>query len=203
MVFEPKNNSNWTLEEQVKLLLDERAIRDVIYRECRAKNRGDTALKSTCYFPDAVDHHEPFFVGNPYAAAKAGGNPLAFVGEMIQYVALQILIDIDGDMARVESYVQANKIVHQRSETGNTILRVAGNRHLDRFERRDGEWRIANRQFIPEWGFFQEVPPLREPISIYGIGTDAATIIHDGNLSAVRHSMDASDPSYHPTYLFE
>lgn len=202
MLFGPKNTGNLTLEEQVNLLLDERAIRDVIYRECRAKNRGDAELKYTCYFEDLVDHHEPFFVGKPHAAAETGDNPLASVAEMVQYAATQILIDLDGNSARVESYILATKIVNQRSEAGNKIIRLAGNRHLDRFEKRDGEWRIAGRQFIPEWGLFQEVPPLVEPISIYGIGTDAGTIVHNQSMPAVGHSMDTSDLSYHPTYLF-
>jgi hypothetical protein len=37
-------------------------------------------------------------------------------------------------------------------------MRISGFRYLDRLERRNGEWRIAERWFVPEWGFFQEVP---------------------------------------------
>lgn len=195
-MFEPDDTRSLTIEQKVQLLMDERDIRNIIYRDCRAKSRGDSDLMRTCFFDDALDHHQPFF-DMPFSdLADMVQEGIKATGEMIQYVALQILVAIDGDVAKVESYVQSAKIFHQRSPDGHKILRLSGMRMLDRIERRGGEWRIAERQFVPEWGFFKEVPPLTEAIHGYGIGTDAGTLCVDPSLPSVPHAADRTDPSY-------
>ena len=196
-MFEPRDTEGLSLEQQVKLLMDERAIRNVIYRDCRAKSRADAALMRTCFFEDAQDHHQPMFDIPFKQLADSLEESAPAVGELIQYIALQILIDIEGEVARVESYVLSNKIFHQRAENGDKIFRQSGMRMLDRFERRNGEWRIAERWFVPEWGYFKEVSPLTKAISRYGIGTDAGKIVCDPNLETNWHKANRSDPSYH------
>lgn len=196
-MFEPRNCNDLSLEQKIQVLMDERDIRNVLYRDCRAKSRGDADLMRTCFFKDAVDHHQPFFDMPFSQLADMLSDGINATGEMIQYIALQILIELDGDVARTETYVQSSKIFHQRSAAGHKIVRLSGMRMLDRLERRNGEWRIAERQFVPEWGFFKEVPPLDKAIAGYGVGTDAGTLMVDPSLPAVRHAADRSDPSYH------
>ena len=60
------------------------------------------------------------------------------------------LIDLQGDRADVETYAIA---WHQRpgSRDGSLKDDVWGVRYLDRFERRGGEWRIANRTMVRDW----------------------------------------------------
>ena len=39
----------------------------------------------------------------------------------------------------------------RRIDGDQTVLETFGGRYLDRFERRDGEWRIAHRTVVHEW----------------------------------------------------
>jgi len=58
-------------------------------------------------------------------------------------------VDPSGDVAYCESYAIGH---HVRSEGGRDVDdRVMGLRYDDRFERRDGEWRIADRVVRYEW----------------------------------------------------
>ena len=47
------------------------------------------------------------------------------------------------------------------------VLETFGGRYVDRFERRDGEWRIAHRNLVHEWDKVEHVelafPPGRYP----------------------------------------
>lgn len=201
-MFEPRDARGLTIEQKVKILFDEREIRNVIYRDCRAKSRGDGDLMRTCFFEDAIDHHAPFFDLPFSEVADRTSTVMEEIGEMIQYIALQVLIDLDGDVARVESYIDSNKIFHKRAENGDQIVRLSGFRNLDRFECRNGEWRIAERWFIPEWGLFLEQGPLKEAISSYGAGTEANNVLSNqafvtnDPLPRIRHAFGKADPSY-------
>lgn len=197
MAFMPKSSANLSLEDKVQILMDERDIRNVIYRNCRAGSRADVELFKTCFFDDAIDHHEPFFVATGAEMAEGFEEGARKVAEMIVYSAWQILIDLDGDTARTESYVFSSKIFHERTDEGASTIRLAGMRLLDRFERRSGEWRIAERWFIGEWGFFEEVPVLKEPISHYGAGTEAGRVVTSSGLAPNTQKQDRADMSYH------
>jgi hypothetical protein len=59
------------------------------------------------------------------------------------------LIELNGDGARVESYVVA--INPTKLDDGSEVLSVIGVRWLDRFERRDGVWAIADRTVVVDW----------------------------------------------------
>ena len=57
---------------------------------------------------------------------------------------------MDGDIAQVESYVLAWHPVYDE-QAGRETHALAGGRYLDRFERRDGEWKIADRRVVLDW----------------------------------------------------
>src|SRR5262249_58000121 len=57
------------------------------------------------------------------------------------------LIEIDGDVAASEAYFFASHV--ERVGEEDLVLQSIG-RYLDRFERRDGEWRIARRTILSE-----------------------------------------------------
>jgi hypothetical protein len=70
-----------------------------------------------------------------------------------QHVIGNILIKLDGLTAAVESYfygIQRGKVKGVVRDT------VASGRYLDRFERRQGEWRIKERIVVTDW--FREYP---------------------------------------------
>ena len=128
-------------------LLDREAIRDVIYRYCRACDRRDERLLRSVYHPDATDNHGAFvgsadeFVRHTMDTGGAG-----FVAG--QHHIGNILIELDGDVARVESVFICHLV---SSDQDARQIEVLGGRYWDRMERRDGEWRIADRVVLLDW----------------------------------------------------
>src|SRR5690606_25918783 len=57
-----------------------------------------------------------------------------------------ITIERDGDRANVESYFSA--WVPDAGTNGSTVLSHVIGRNLDRFERRDGRWKISQRLVV-------------------------------------------------------
>ncbi len=65
-----------------------------------------------------------------------------------QHVLGQSHVELDGSTAQVETHV----ISYHRVDMGNGERdTVIGGRYLDRFEQRDGEWRIAERTMLYDW----------------------------------------------------
>ena len=157
----------------IELLLAEREIREVIYRYCRGVDRVDLALVRGCYHDDAIDDHGGF-----------RGEPDAYLswlsGRLARYLHTShtignVLMRIEGRSAWVESYCT----VRQRlREDGELVDRTGDLRYVDRFEHREGCWRIAHRRVV--WGTVRVDP--------FQAGEFPA--------GALRASRDRSDPSY-------
>lgn len=125
-------------------LLAEREIRNVLYRYCRAIDRRDSELLRAVYHDDAFDDHGPRFRGGPdeFVAWVMPHMRDHFVRTM--HRLHNILIELDGDSARVETYCVADHI--RRGEDGKPSLSTFALRYIDRFEHRPGAgWRIAHR----------------------------------------------------------
>jgi SnoaL-like domain len=135
------------LAPELQYLLDRLAIQDCVYRYSRGLDRHDETILAGVFHPDAVDNHGDFvgyipeFVswGNALHEASYRGH----THNITCHTA-----EIDGDVAHAESYV----IFVLRHKDGKTV-NVGGGRYLDRFERRNGEWRIALRRLIMDWRF--------------------------------------------------
>lgn len=128
-------------------LLARQEIADVIYRYARGIDRLDFDLVRSCYHPDAYDDHGSFrgYVDEFIAAARA------FLPRWTatQHFMGNMLIEVEGDAARAETYAVA---YHRREDDqGNGKDDVMGIRYVDRFEKRAGEWKIAHRVVATEW----------------------------------------------------
>ena len=145
-------------------MVDRAAIYSQLVRYCRAVDRGDEELLRSVYHPDAHDDH----------GAYSGGVDgfVEFVKRDVQdrfrctmHKLGQTKIEIDGDIAHCESYAIGH---HVRAKNGRDVDDfVMGLRYVDRFERRGGEWRIADRQLRYEW---QRRDPLRQLDSNWTLG---------------------------------
>jgi hypothetical protein len=133
--------------EDVDALTAEAAIRHVILRYCRAVDRLDLDLLRSCYHDDAVDEHGSFSgTIDEYVAWVA---PLLEKYDMTMHLVGNLQVELDGpDGARAETY----GVAFHRGDAGVPSRNLTtGFRYVDRFERRDGEWRIARRIAITEW----------------------------------------------------
>jgi hypothetical protein len=141
---------------QIATLLDENEIRKTVYRYCRGVDRRDFELVRSCYHPDAVDHHgiltgvRDSFIEYIRSSLEAYESTLHFLGN--------VLIEVDGDSAGVESYAVAH---HRLAARGSRPTRdyVVGMRYVDRFERREFGWRIAERWCAFDWSRLDPVAP--------------------------------------------
>ncbi len=129
----------------IQRVIDESAIHEVLYRYCRGVDRCDIELVKSVYWPDAIDDHI-FFTGSGIDFAETVVPMLHGLLEACQHMLGNIWMHIDDDVACGETYFQSN---HRLCDGGGQA--VAGGRYLDRLERRNGEWRIAERKVKIDW----------------------------------------------------
>jgi ketosteroid isomerase-like protein len=155
-------------------LLDKQALYELVVRYCRAVDRADAELLRSVYHEDAIDEHGAFvgtreelvdFLGASTMDVERRPSPL-------QHAISNALFEIDGDVAYGETYVEVRRV-----EGGVRYIEGHG-RYVDRFERRDGEWRIAHRIAIAEYVAAEDGRSAYDPETF------------------VRGSRDRRDPSY-------
>lgn len=141
-------------EADIREYLDREAIRDVLYRYARGIDRCDPELLKTVYWPEAIDDHSDFvgkgdeFIAWVIPALKSGMS-------VTQHFLGNILIRIEGNIAKVESYFQAYHRMEGPSDRPAEDFVVCG-RYTDRMEKRGKEWRVAHRVVI--FDYFREYP---------------------------------------------
>jgi hypothetical protein len=174
------------LEAVVRVLRDKEEIRQVLVRYCRANDRADEELLRSCYHPDARERSGPFEgSAEEMVPALISAGLEAF--ESMFWAVTETDIQVDGDTARVEAYHISAKVMRERGDDGERMQRLSGVRFLDRFERRNGEWRIAMRTMVSDWGVFVPTPtgsfgPYKYPLAEHGYTLGAT---------------NKTDPSYH------
>ncbi len=131
----------------LQALLDRQAITDVITLYLRGADRADIDLIAAAYHPDAIEDHGGVFKGpaSDYVALMAKMLPRAGI---MNHLATNLVIELDGDVAHAEHYILAFARMKKDGETFDTLTLA---RALDRFERRDGLWKIAHRRLVWEW----------------------------------------------------
>ena len=159
------------MDRDLQQLLDERAIRRRLVEYCRGVDRGDAELVASIYHPDGTDDHGSFKgLGADFAAYVT--TRLAERYQATMHTIGNTTIRFAGpDTAHVESHVCARQ---RRDDDRGPVLETFGGRYIDRFERRDGEWRIAHRVLLHEWDKVEHIalafPPDRYSQGVRGPG---------------------------------
>ncbi|ESZ88791.1 MAG: hypothetical protein Q27BB25_01310 [Blastomonas sp. CACIA14H2] len=156
----------------LQTLLDKEAIREVALRYARGIDRHDDELLLSAYHPDASDDHGSF-IGSSAAFVEYANRVHARNWVCHQHYITNQVIDLHGDTAHCESYFLA---VLKRPDG---VCDMVGGRYVDRIDRRDGHWAVAERICMVEWN--AEAAP--------GAAAFDASIFIAG-------SWDRSDPSY-------
>ncbi len=133
------------MDARLQALLDEAEIKKVHIRYCRGIDRMDLDLVRSCYHPDAVDRHGAYegdvdgFIKWAEALLPEFDSTTHFTGN--QYVK------VEGDVAFAEHYAQA--FHRTKAKDGHLASDwVVNIRYVDRMEKRNGEWRIADRVVV-------------------------------------------------------
>ncbi len=134
------------VEGDLQAVIDKHAITEVIHKLARAIDRCDRDLLSSCFHEDATDDHGSF--KGTAAEFVDWVIPVLHAMEATQHNIHNVLIELDGATAWSESYF----IAHHRIATDDGPQdMIAAGRYLDRFEKRDGRWRISHRHAIYDW----------------------------------------------------
>ena len=140
----------------VAALAARQEISDVIHRYCHAIDRRRWWLMETVFHEDATYRFTVIEGGwrNFVEQARQLVEPLAVTHHQVS----NILVALDGDVAHTETYLTAYHLVPADYPpdlafpgTGQPYEVVTGGRYVDRFERRDGVWRIAHRIGLFDW----------------------------------------------------
>ena len=132
----------------LQTLVDERDIRNVAFRYCRALDTKDWALLDEVFLPDATGQ-----LGTPTTLVgieAIRGRIQKALGHLddSQHLVGNHEIDVTGDTATHRCYLQAQHIRADASGGPNYI--VAG-RYEDRLVRTANGWRIAHRTLTVMW----------------------------------------------------
>jgi hypothetical protein len=141
-------------------LLDRQDILDCVYRYARGVDRHDRELILSAYHGNAV-HTRGDFSGSPEEFADWVHARHTGRSRRQQHHITNHTIDFSGpDVAYGETYYIATAV----QESGSHVVVVCG-RYIDRFERRDAGWRIAERVVVREWHSTSPVDELIETLT--------------------------------------
>lgn len=132
-------------EDPLRRFLVEQEIRRLQATYARAVDRRDWDLLRTVFHPDATDEHGPYR-GDVEGLVAFLEAQLADVESTSHLMANCLVTHLDDDSANVETYATA---VHRHvRDEGLPVDLTFWVRYLDRFERRNGGWRIADRLVV-------------------------------------------------------
>ncbi|WP_436735625.1 nuclear transport factor 2 family protein [Streptomyces sp. BBFR102] len=122
-------------------------IQDVLFRYARAVDRLDYDAIAACYFDDAVDVHGAYTgdAGGLVEDIRARHRTI----DSSQHFISNVLVEFTGEhRADVESYCLCFLRQQPAEPGGQQDLAVIRCRYVDRFERREGSWGIADRVVV-------------------------------------------------------
>jgi len=146
------------MDETLQRLADRVAIQDCLARYARGVDRGDWDLVRSAYHPDAWDAHGDYKGGIDGLIAWLEHR---FAGvDNSMHLLGNCLIEFAGaDHAFVETYFGSSRLRPPTDaeraglQAEDMLCREAWGRYADRFERRDGQWRVAHRVVVIERAF--------------------------------------------------
>ena len=137
-------------EAALQELLDKQAVHECVLRYCRGIDRMDAELVRSCYHADATDEHGTFLGPRDEFVDWVMDAVAQFAVTM--HVVANHLCEFD-ERDRDVAYAETYGIGYHQGPPADDKRRnfVTGFRYVDRFERREGAWRIARRVTAREW----------------------------------------------------
>jgi hypothetical protein len=129
---------------RLEKLLDRQDIHDCLVKFARGMDRFDRELFLSAFYPDATIAAGEF-VGDPVNLYDWARNLHEQGQSATHHNLLNHSCDLDGDTAHTETYYL---FVGRNRDDMNWL---AGGRYIDRLERREGVWKIAQRTTVVEW----------------------------------------------------
>jgi len=174
------------MSAELDRLIARAEITDRLHLYCRGVDRRDPELLLASFWPDSKVEFGMFSGGGQeFARSLVGWFADGGVG-VTAHMLGNVVIAFDGEAAFTECYLHATHRL--RGEDGTEFDSIFGGRYQDRFERRDGVWRIALRRLVFDW--FREHPDSGD-WSVGSMGVNA------GNAVLGRAGADAGWDDHH------
>jgi len=134
------------LEQKMQELLDKQEIYELSCRYVRGLDRMDAELVRSVYHDDGTDDRGFFSGGKDEFVDLA----VSMLGDFqsTQHLLGQVMIDIEDDVAFGEAYFQA---FHRVIDNGLEKDFVVRGRYIDRYEKREGVWKIKHRSMVNDF----------------------------------------------------
>lgn len=142
------------VEQKISELYAREAIRDALFRYCRAVDRADEAALHDSYWPDATDRHG--IASGPVRNFFDWASKALKTTETSVHQIHNILMEFREGGCWVESYFSA--FDGRDDSDGNMQLNSLKGRYVDWFVEREGIWKIKDRVVVFDW-----VEPLPVP----------------------------------------
>lgn len=134
-----------TAEGPIAQMLEEHALRQLVMRYSRAIDRHDwEAMRGIFHDNATVDYG--FYAGPVAGFLEALPRALGIYVRHLHSVVNGLYV-VEGDRGEGESYLAANA----QTAAPEAQHHAFGGRYLDRFEKRDGVWRILERTVVHDW----------------------------------------------------
>ena len=128
------------LEKKLRELIDRQEIWQVMQRYARGLDRMDRELVRSCYFSDAIEDHGRF-VGK-IEDFFDWVDRITVQYQWCQHGLLNHHCELAGNDAHCETYF------HFIAYSAKAPHLLSTGRYIDHFQRRNGEWRIADTKMI-------------------------------------------------------
>lgn len=152
-------------------IADRLMIQDVMLQWCRAIDRLDRDGMRAAFHPDAIDEHGPYNgdIDGLIDWVCRRHSAIPFSSHQVSNMLIEFA---DPNLALAETHVRT--LQRYPAEAGAALAQMMGgrqlkpgvsydlmtsSRYIDRFERRDGVWRIAGRKLSNDWKQTFEVSP--------------------------------------------
>lgn len=145
------------LWRDVQYLKDRQAILDCITREARGRDRHDTALTASCYWPEGCDEHGPVITPAPDYPERANAGHATYFAATSHNITNHTC-ELAGDVAYCETYVIGGLLSKDLIN-----CKIAPARYIDQLEKRNGEWRILIRRTVIEMAVESDASWLQSP----------------------------------------
>jgi ketosteroid isomerase-like protein len=135
------------------------AVEKALHSYCRGIDRLDAPSIAAAFHPGAllIDYGAPSLTIEQFVEHAVAALATRFVAT--QHRISNTTVQRNGDHALVETYVHATHV--EQTDTARRLHTFVG-RYIDRFEERDGAWKIAHRTLRNDWTL---VEPMLEPMS--------------------------------------
>lgn len=149
------------MTDMLERLAAESGINRVINLYCHALDRRRWSLLEEVFHDDAR-YGFGDIAGSWQDFAAAARSIIEPLGPTHHMVA-NVLINLDGETAHVETYLNGYHVIPADypeglntnglfyDRPGERYVSVVGGRYVDRFEKRSGKWKIAQRAGIYDW----------------------------------------------------